>query len=137
MMKFYISSSFSNKEAVREAANQLKKEGFVHVYDWTLNSFATSPEELTRIGEEEKQAVMKADFFILLLPGGRGSHVELGIALAAGKRVYIYSPENETNFITFYHVRNVHRCTGDLYSFIQFVVQNERIYHYNTEKGNG
>jgi hypothetical protein len=85
---------------------------------------------LARIGEEEKSAVILADFFVLLLPGGKGSHVELSIALALGKRVYIYSPEDEVNDFakatTFYHVSNVKRFTGSIEEFVEKLISHEK-----------
>jgi putative component of toxin-antitoxin plasmid stabilization module len=44
-----------------------------------------------------KNAVMETDFIIVLLPAGKGIHIELGIALGQGKRVYLYSPNDEVN----------------------------------------
>jgi nucleoside 2-deoxyribosyltransferase len=130
-MKFYIASSFDNKEAVRALASFLIKEGFTQTYDWTKNERAVTLEDLARIGEEEKNAVISADFFILLLPGGKGSHVELGIALALGKRIYIYSPEDEVNDFatatTFYHVSNVKRFTGSIEEFVEKLISYEKV----------
>jgi nucleoside 2-deoxyribosyltransferase len=129
-MKFYIASSFDNKETVRALANRLIEEGFIQTYDWTKNERATTVQELARIGEEEKNAVILADFFVLLLSGGKGSHVELGIALALGKRIYIYSPEDEVNDFakatTFYHVSNVKRFTGSIEEFVEKLISHEK-----------
>ncbi|WP_449354817.1 hypothetical protein ACUL41_00360 [Virgibacillus natechei] len=58
--------------------------------------------------------------FILLLPAGKGSHVELGIALSLEKRVYIYSAEQiePTTASTFYFVDGVQRFNGEMDDFI-------------------
>lgn len=37
-------------------------------------------EELKETGRLEKNAVMEADFIIVLLPAGKGSHIEFGMA---------------------------------------------------------
>ncbi|WP_199426109.1 nucleoside 2-deoxyribosyltransferase [Thermaerobacillus caldiproteolyticus] len=130
-MKFYIASSFANKEAVRALASRLIREGFTQTYDWTKNERAATLEDLSRIGEEEKAAVMSADFFVLLLPGGKGSHVELGIALGLGKRVYIYSPDSEVNDLTatptFYYVTKVERFTGSFDEFVEKLISHEKV----------
>jgi nucleoside 2-deoxyribosyltransferase len=139
-MKFYIASSFTNKETVRVLASRLIEEGFTQTYDWTKNERATTLTDLARIGEEEKNAVMSADFFVLLLPGGKGSHVELGIAIGLGKRVYMYAPDNELNHLettpTFYYVSNVKRFTGTLESFIEHIIISEREQIFVKEKEN-
>ena len=63
---------------------------------------------------------MEADFTIVLLPAGKGSHIEFGIALAQGKRIYLYSQNEEVNNFettsTFYHLPQVEKCIGTLMS---------------------
>ena len=40
----------------------------------------------------EIDAVKAADFVVVLLPGGRGTHTELGAALALDKPVFLVAP---------------------------------------------
>ncbi|WP_042220930.1 hypothetical protein [Oceanobacillus manasiensis] len=115
-MKYYIASGFKNKTSVQAVSQFLSSRGHVNTYDWTLNERADTVEQLGRIGTLEKQAVADCDFFILYLPGGKGSHVELGLALAYDKKVFIYSekgfsPEEASSF---YFVEGVHHVFGDL-----------------------
>lgn len=128
-MRFYIASSFQNIKQVRHVANALTQKGFVHTYDWTQNEKAETLEQLRCIGEAEKQAVTTSDFVVILLPGGKGAHIELGIALALSKRLYLYSPTDElynpSNTSTFYHVKGVNKFAGDLDEFIHFLFDNE------------
>lgn len=128
-MNFYIASSFKNKEMVGALANRLKLEGFCHSYDWTINDRADSLALLASIGESELSAVRDSDFLVLLLPGGKGSHIEMGIALGLGKRVYLYSSTNDIyefdKTSTFYHVAGVTKFVGDIESFTQFVLEHE------------
>lgn len=118
MKKFYIASSFKNIEAVRYVSKELIKIGYIHTYDWTQNERASTIEDLREIGLQEKNAVMEADFIIVLLPAGKGSHIEFGIALGLGKRIYLYSQDNEIyNFdttSTFYHLPQVEKCVGTI-----------------------
>ncbi|MGA9225484.1 MAG: nucleoside 2-deoxyribosyltransferase [Mesobacillus sp.] len=128
-MNFYIASSLNNKEMVKSLADQLKMEGFYHSYDWTINDRADSMDILASIGERELSAVRNSDFLVMLLPGGKGSHIEMGIALGLGKRVYLYSPNNDIyefdKTSTFYHVAGVTKFIGDFVSFMQFLLQKE------------
>ena len=114
-MKFYIASSFQNKDRVRYVSEKLKNKGYIHTYDWT-NESASTIEELVVIGQKEKNAVIKSDFIIVILPAGKGSHIELGIALGQGKKVYLYSPNMDINHFdttsTFYHLPEVEKCIG-------------------------
>lgn len=118
MKKFYVASSFQNVEVVRFVSEQLKTKGYVQTYDWTKNNRASTIEDLNEIGQEEKKAVMEADFLMVLLPAGKGSHIEFGIALGQGKKIYLYSQNNEvSNFettSTFYHLSEVEIVIGTI-----------------------
>ncbi|TKC18946.1 nucleoside 2-deoxyribosyltransferase [Robertmurraya kyonggiensis] len=118
MKKFYIASGLQNKDMVRFVSQRLKEMGFIHTYDWTQNEQAATFEELREIGQKEKNAVLESDFLIVLLPGGKGTHIEFGIALGHGKKIYLYASDNEVdNFettSTFYHLPEVEKCFGSI-----------------------
>ncbi|WP_141505732.1 nucleoside 2-deoxyribosyltransferase [Paenibacillus luteus] len=121
-MKFYVASSFKNVEVVREVARKLRDRGFTQTYDWTENKDVTTYEQLRDIGEKEKEAIIESDCMVVIYPAGKGSHVELGIALGLGKKIYLYSPDNEINNFnntsTFYHLREVEKCSGTIEGLI-------------------
>jgi hypothetical protein len=48
------------------------------------------------VARQELDAIKNADVLIVLLPGGYGTHVEIGAALALGKPVILHSPDRET-----------------------------------------
>ena len=137
-VNFYIASSFKNIEQVRELSSVLKLKGFTQSYDWTQNEKANSFEKLATIGEKEKEAVMNSDFLVILLPAGKGSHIELGIALGLGKRIYIYSPTNEINEYdktsTFYHIKDINKFVGNFDSFKQYLMELENQITTNLKK---
>lgn len=124
-MKFYIASSFKNIDIVRYVSENLKNKGYIHTYDWTVNENITTLEELMVIGEKEKTAVIEADVVIVLLPAGKGSHIELGIAIGNGKKIYLYSPNNEIDNIettsTFYHLPGIEKCFGTLDELVEII----------------
>lgn len=115
-MKFYVASSLANKEQVQYVSEKLKKKGYTHTYDWTKNERASTLEELQTIGEAEKKAVLESDFIIVVLPGGKGTHIELGIAIGLDKTIFLYSPdqsiEDYESSCTFYHIEGVQKCFG-------------------------
>ena len=86
-------------------------------------------EQLREIGQKEKTAVIEADFIIVLLPAGKGSHIELGIAIGQGKRTYLYSPNNELNNFattsTFYHLPEVEKCFGSIDELVDMVASSK------------
>src|SRR5699024_5451350 len=89
-------------------------------------------EDLKEIGQKEFNAIMDADFVIILLPAGKGSHIELGIALGQGKNIYLYSPDDEVNNLestsTFYHLPQINQCAGSTEELIDTLTKtNTRI----------
>ncbi|KMY42840.1 group-specific protein [Bacillus sp. FJAT-27916] len=129
-MKFYIASSFKNIEKVRYVSKILKEKGFTHTYDWTLNENITTLEELKEIGQKETNAVIEADFVVVLLPAGKGSHVELGIAIGNSKKIYLYSSDNEVDNLettsTFYQLSEINKCIGTLDELVNIIDVNEK-----------
>lgn len=124
-MNFYIASSFQNIDQVRMVAAEFKKFGWHHTYDWTQNERVNSIADLTRIGKLEKEAVSDSDIVLVLLPGGKGTHIELGLAIAGGKRIFLYSPDESVMNIettsTFYHLPEVEICMGTIEDLIEKV----------------
>ena len=133
MSKFYVASGFKNKEIVRYVSQYLKNKGFIHTYDWTQNKRASTFENLKEIGHQERNAVLESDFIIVILPGGKGSHIELGIALGQGKKIYLYSPDGELNNLdttsTFYHLPEVNKCYGTIENLLDKVTAAECVYN--------
>ncbi|MCJ0930671.1 group-specific protein [Virgibacillus halodenitrificans] len=129
MNTFYIASSLSNIDTVRLVRNQLIKKGFVLTYDWTKNERASTIEDLMEIGTKEKKAVLEADFIVVLLPAGKGSHIEFGMALSQGMPIYLYSPNDDINNIattsTFYHLSNVEKCVGTIDVLVEKITKSE------------
>lgn len=110
-MKYYIASSFANKEIVNLTIKSLNNLGFINTYNWTLNEKADNKLKLKNIGIEELNAVMDTDILIAILPGGKGTHIEMGIAIGFNKPVLIAYFNKELisvdNSATFYHLDNV------------------------------
>lgn len=132
-MKFYLSSSLRNRAQVRRAASFLKEDGWTHTCDWT--EFELSSEEgtdsLRKIGESEFEGVKASDIVIVLTSQGRGTHIELGMALALGKKVYLYHEDNfffqcDDATCAFYWLPQVVRLTGNLEAALTTVLQENQ-----------
>lgn len=95
MAKFYIGTSLSRAKEHNFVRDLLKQRGHELTYDWTLhgNMKSTTVEILNTIAHKELEGLLSADFVVILLPGGHGTHFELGAAIAAGKNVIIHSEE--------------------------------------------
>jgi nucleoside 2-deoxyribosyltransferase len=115
-MQFYIATSLSRMTAHHVVRDALKKLGHEISYDWTLHGSVklVSKERLREVASLELAGVSEADFVVILLPGGNGTHLELGFAIAREKRVFLHTEDHmvfelgpQTN--AFYHHPNVTR----------------------------
>lgn len=81
------------------------------------------------IGFQEKKAVLDADFIVVILPAGKGSHIELGIALGQGKKIFLHSQHDDLNNMettsTFYHLSNVEKSNGTIEVLIDKIIRNQ------------
>jgi hypothetical protein len=108
-MKFYVATRLESADLAKKVIADLTARGHTVTYDWTLaGSVRGDAMKLRAVAEAEVNGVRTADVLILLLPGGRGAHTELGIAIGAGVPALIWSPdpaplgfERETS--AFYH----------------------------------
>jgi len=120
-MRFYISSKLGNFEQVRSLAVLLRQLGWEHTHDWTehVSVEEIDIETLKAIGEKDYDGVKNADVVIVLSPQGRGTHVELGMAIALNKTVYICHEDDkyfrcDDNTSAFYWFPNVHHFVGNM-----------------------
>lgn len=133
MKHYYIASGLDNIDKVRELKAVLDAAGWQHTYDWTAHG-AVDLNRLESVSAAEEQGVSEAEVVIVLLPGGCGTHTELGMALtsavatdryaeAQDPRICIFSPNPEADFRTkgktcaFYHHPCVERF-GDMQEMI-------------------
>jgi hypothetical protein len=94
--KFYIATKLENHKQHNEVRDMLLKMGHQITYDWTTHGpvWSKGVNEIKRVQQLEFQGVMDADFVVVLsedgyFPKGRGTHVEIGIAIASGKTIFL------------------------------------------------
>lgn len=130
-MTFYIASGVENAARVNEAAAVLTKLGHRRTYNWTLHgsvkgAAVQKKQSIARVQKKQSVArlecdgVLSASLFVLLLPGAKGTHAELGMALAKASlvssemRVLVWSKtsgpfDGTDGFCVFYHHPAVER----------------------------
>ncbi|MCH9609186.1 MAG: hypothetical protein S4CHLAM45_04080 [Chlamydiales bacterium] len=98
-MKFYVATSLSRAKMHNQVRDALISKGHELTYDWTLHGSVkmVSLDRLAEVGEREVKGIAQADVVVLLLPGGKGTHVELGLAAALKKPIILHS-ETKTPF---------------------------------------
>ena len=103
-MKYYLATSLGNIEAAKKAHERLAKRGWECTYDWTVHgSLAAKPERWEEVAQKEIHGVVGADVLIALMPGGRGTHVEIGAALAYGIHVWIVGLDEKAAYECLFH----------------------------------
>ncbi len=127
-MKFYVGTSFKNSEIVNYFSQELKKHGWKHTYNWAENiSENETLEDLKEHSILEEKAINESDVVIIILPGGRGTHVELGIAVALNKKIYLCT-ENKDDFsientVPFYESPKIEKIFGTKDEIIKKIIE--------------
>lgn len=106
MVKRYYLSTRKDRSAEADSLSAtLKARGWERTFTWTPDD-GEGPEEHAAIAKAELQGVRDADVLVVLLPGGYGTHVEIGAALALGKPVILHAPDQktlETPYLCIFH----------------------------------
>ena len=116
-MKFYIGSGMKNCELVNYYSKKLEEKGWKHTYNWTKNINGDETiKDLIEYSKLEQQGIIDSDVVIILLPAGRETHIELGMALALNKKIFLCSENKEEfsikNTVNFYQLPNIVRLVG-------------------------
>lgn len=117
-MKFYVGSGMKNCELVNYYAKLLKENGWVQTYDWVKNvSDDISRDDMIKYASLESQGIADSDVVIILLPAGRGAHIELGMAMALNKKIFLCSATKEEfnieNTVAFYELSKITQLVGN------------------------
>jgi nucleoside 2-deoxyribosyltransferase len=121
-MKYYIASKLENHAEHNRLRDILNKMGHELTYDWTVTGPVHSQglQRVEEVAQLEHEGVFNADRLIMLWPGGRGTHVELGMGIALGKDCIIISDVENHHIASpdtcaFYHHPQcmMYRSVGD------------------------
>lgn len=147
-MRFYIATKLEREQDFRKLRDALTEAGYKLTYDWSRHG-SVKNEGRARIREvavSERQGVKDADFVVVLLPGGRGTHAELGMALAYGKRVFMHAADlsawmgSDDRTCAFYHDPLVVPVTGkaeDIVTAVQRWAEEDRLGGWDAGVGPG
>lgn len=107
--RFYVATSLSNADQAKIVIRRLSDFGHQVSYDWTIHGKVSGHEAMLDIAVKEINGVVTADFVVVLWPGGRGTHIEIGAALATNKPIFFITPQDFDADVSFYHHPNVVR----------------------------
>lgn len=90
--RFYLATRKDRATEADAISDALKLHGWERTLTWN-DQGDTSSETRAELAQAEVRAVSEADVLIVMLPGGYGTHVEIGVALALGKPVILHAPD--------------------------------------------
>ncbi|MCI8467481.1 MAG: group-specific protein [Bacilli bacterium] len=127
-MKFYVGSGMKNCELVNYYAKLLKENGWEQTHDWVKNiSDDISRDDMIKYASLESKGVADADVVIMLLPGGRGAHIELGMAMALNKKIFLCSTTEEEfsieNTVAFYELPKITQLIGNVEDNVRKIIE--------------
>jgi nucleoside 2-deoxyribosyltransferase len=131
-MHYYLAGRVTNSDQINGLINAFNKLGWTNTFNWTKepslramlqDGFLTLEYRVAaaHTSEAEIDAVKRADILIVKAPGGRGTHVEIGAALAMNKPVLLWFEKSEEPYgpttkpeypCAFYSHRLVHQIVG-------------------------
>jgi nucleoside 2-deoxyribosyltransferase len=91
---FYLSTQKDRNAEAFPLLEALRTNGWERTFDWADRE-ASNESEYADLAVAEIAGIRDADVVIVILPGGRGTHVEIGAALAMGKPVFIHAPNRK------------------------------------------
>ena len=122
-MRIYVASGLENRARAAALIAYVQSLGHTITYDWTKHGDVRDKGEdaMRATARNEADGVASAALLIVLLPGGKGTHTELGMALTtrASKRIWLWA-ENEAVFggggatCVFYHHPAIERFSCSL-----------------------
>jgi hypothetical protein len=117
-LKFYIATRLERTGDHKALARELVQAGHAITYDWTVHGSVQGPQRIREVAQAELAGIKAADVVIVLLPGGRGTHAELGMALALGKPVIILGDLKDTGgrHCAFYYLAHHWQAGGWSYA---------------------
>jgi hypothetical protein len=91
---FYLSTQRDRNAEATPLLEALAARGWKRTFDWAKLEPA-SESDYANLAVAEIAGIHDADVVIVILPGGRGTHVEIGAALGMGKPVVLHAPTRE------------------------------------------
>lgn len=136
-MKFYIGAKMKNLDLVNYLGRKLEEIGWEHTYNWAKNLKDNETfDDMLEYSILEKKAIQDSDVVIILLPAGKATHVELGMALALNKQIYLWSRDKDEfslqNAVSFYELPGITKIIGTEDEIIKELTQERKKYEKNS-----
>ena len=111
-MRIFVAGKVSEEDAAKKAMQVVKQAGHEITFDWTsiphLRPYEVNEDASRRAAVLETKGIKESDAVILLAhEHGRGMYVELGMALASNKPVFVVGGDGSQTMFLFHPL--VHR----------------------------
>jgi nucleoside 2-deoxyribosyltransferase len=130
-VKIYVASSFVNQSEVKQAMATLRSLGHEITMDWTAESeVGKDAQELAayrvQCAEADFRGVRTADVVMVINhPAIKGGLVEMGMALALKKKVFVAFPGRVSNIFTYISGVEEYESLNETIQAIEEYCQNE------------
>lgn len=113
-MKIYLAHNFAAREALRDTVRLIESLGHEVTSSWITDDSHVINDNARKSAEIDLADIDRADALILFTSQwgekhGKGKFMEFGYAIAKGKRVFIYGPDQTSS--VFYHLPQVIKIT--------------------------
>ena len=97
-MKIYVGATWEERQTAKWTMGELEKRGHVITHDWTNHEAPNTGDPIgdeimwEKYAEEDLNGVNEADILVVINPNGvvsTGKMIELGYAIAKGKKIYV------------------------------------------------
>lgn len=106
-MKFYFASRFKHRDYLRDLDKDLEKLGHKIVSSWiwmdSQKPYDKNHKKCSEISKVVENDIKNCDTFVLISDvGGTDMFVELGIAIAFNKKIYVVGDHNDRSLMCFH-----------------------------------
>lgn len=94
-MRYYIATRLERAVDHNVVRDAMRRAGHELTYDWTAHGSVKDEgrARIAEVAELEATGVRDAEYVVVLLPGGRGTHAELGMAIGWGVPILLHSAD--------------------------------------------
>ena len=93
--RVYIATGLGHATRAQLVRDALISAGWEITYDWTTHGRVEGDARVREVAIDEINGVTTAHAVVAILPGYRGTHVEIGAAIAAGVPVFLFEHDAE------------------------------------------
>lgn len=106
-MKIYFSSRFKHRDYLRELSKDLEKKGHEIVSSWiwmeSQKPYDKNHEKCREVSKTVEEDIKNCEEFVLISDeGGTDMFVELGIAIAFDKKIYVVGEHGKRSLMSFH-----------------------------------